>query len=228
MEFIKSKLKELLGDLSSKSISFIKRKPLTSLLIAFFGCCAIASQFVSEETLQSNAPVINAQNQRRAIATIPGVKPVDIYKSLEERGFTKEGPVKISGDAQSPNKGNYYWKLIKYTDECFYNATFYSQDANSIYKVHSLITCAKQPKALFEKETFDFFTYIASLPFTENNIEKTKNWIRNNLYAEESNLNHGEVKLIYKHVAITNHLMIEHSSYQKFEDDFYTKLSNSY
>jgi len=156
---------------------------------------------------------------------IPGLMPVDIYKNLTDRGFTKKGPELIRKDVDSPNAGNATWFLKRYDlEECYYDATLYGENASSLYQIVANVDCP-QNAHLLHKESQDFFRYLASLPYIDSNPNYAQSWIDENISKGETEVIIGSAKFILRNEKLSSTLIIESLDNQELQDKFYATLN---
>lgn len=144
----------------------------------------IISTFSSDQP-RGDVAVNSAKSSEKVLENaIPGLSPVDVYLSLEQKGFA----VNRSGGG----KNGMLWTCKSKDYGIDYEVAIFSHSTDDVETVNASVMVDVTKKQI--KAARQFLSYIASLPYANANPQKAKAWVEQNFDKDKAGVVIGGVK----------------------------------
>lgn len=153
----------------------ITRLPVAIILLI---CVPLAFNILDKN--ENNSQIIKKQS-----SYLPELNASDIYLNLQKAGFSKS-------EMKQTSSGDVIWVCELKKPHIDYTVTIYGKSYDEIYLV---VATSLIYKGDANKQSAEFLSYIATIPYSTNSPESAKNWVNQNIAKKESNKAFGAGKM---------------------------------
>jgi len=153
---------------------------LSTLTIVTFIILAIGSSEQSKEK-SDNSELSNKETNNKYIN---GLSPVDVYMNFEKIGFSTEKQL-------NPDYGNLWINSLS-ENGIEYKVETYSKNIENVISVRGTAKIKGNKDIIATKQ---FFKFLGTLPFGNNNPKQTQQWIDKNFNNDKAIMIMGDVKI---------------------------------
>lgn len=132
-------------------------------------------------------PTLEATSQVERHTVIPGSNPVDLYLSLEQRGFSVE---KQFGSEMNSWTCTQDFGSVKYTTEVF------GPEVDVTGSVRATVLADGVNKSA--QVGADFLSFVASMPYEDAQPQKAHDWVVEHLNEDSANITIGSVRFLLR------------------------------
>jgi hypothetical protein len=183
-----------------------KRKGPKVLLILFVVCISLfvggsfLNYFLNGDT---SSRTVKSEDEKEEVVTssdvhsIPGLKPVDVYLSMEKQGFKTET---IYGDQM------HSWISKQSIPGIDYEVSMSGPDMDNVHNVRATAMIDPSQKEIAAAK--QFFKYVSSIPYDGANPEKAIQWLEENYNNNDASITISNVKYTIKAPSLAVRMLI--------------------